>query len=267
MKHPFILLSSCILGLILLSQNNTQASGNFSVSARMQYFNYEEFDDNGLSLNKETGFIHGIGFKLIDRNHQLNLEIYDGTVDYDGQLQSGTPHQTDTEEMIYYLSYRYLIPVFETPERYHYYFGISHQTWERNILPRNNINGLFETYRWLTASAGIESVVHQLSDSQLSIGLGFIYIVDAEIEIDLSDLGYGEPVLDIENKPGFEAELKYTSTLSDSRLLNIGVQYTHSQFGKSNSAALSNGSNTIIIFEPDSTSNHVRFYLEVNQRF
>ena len=70
------------------------------VSADLMYFNYAEFDTSGETLNTEIGFLPGITVSAVHPfraiNNTFEFSLYDGRVDYDGQTQSGQPHQTET---------------------------------------------------------------------------------------------------------------------------------------------------------------------------
>ncbi len=256
---------SCLLFISL--SNCAQAENNIGVSARLQYFNYEEFDINGTSLNQETGFIPGFGITLNEGSHTFAFEYLDGTVDYDGQTQAGSPHKTDTEQTIYKFSYRLSIPATNVDEQAYYYLGIEYQNWERDILPNNNVNGLYEVYRWWTASIGVNSAIYSDANKHLYLDIGLTHNFAGDIEIDLVDFGFGEPVLDLENKPGFQASLEYSEEYSENQIMTLGIKYTYSEFGRSDPVTLSDGFTTITIFEPDSKSNHVTLYLELSQTF
>ena len=72
--------------------------------------------------------------------------------------------------------------------------------------------------------------------------------------IDLTDAGFGSPVLDLGNSIGFSGELKYEFKQASNSSLQFGVQFKTWEFGRSNSKTISNGSDIITITEPDSTT-------------
>ncbi|MBI5419683.1 MAG: hypothetical protein HZA60_06320 [Deltaproteobacteria bacterium] len=67
---------------------------------KVESFKWKEFDDGGNRLLKESGPRYGVGYSgslIRDRAFfRPRAEYFRGTVDYDGQTQSGTPVQTDT---------------------------------------------------------------------------------------------------------------------------------------------------------------------------
>ena len=84
--------------------------------------------------------------------------------------------------------------------------------------------------------------------------------------IDLSDAGFGENTLDLGNGYGFSAELKYEIRASDRGKVQLGIQATTWDFGRSNTKTISNGSGVITITEPDSTTTQAIFYAGYVQR-
>lgn len=70
-----------------------------SVYGRVEYFIWEEWEGNDRLL-QETGPRFAVGLNRTYMREQITfsprLELFYGGVDYDGQLQDGTPHTTDT---------------------------------------------------------------------------------------------------------------------------------------------------------------------------
>jgi len=73
----------------------------FQIGFDVRYFDYEE-----PGLMEESGWMYGIiGSYIYHGNNKLmletNLSYVVGELDYDGQLQDGTPHTTDTDDWIF----------------------------------------------------------------------------------------------------------------------------------------------------------------------
>ncbi|MDH5473149.1 MAG: hypothetical protein OEY61_09860, partial [Gammaproteobacteria bacterium] len=246
---------------LLLNTHIIQADNAFSVSGSLLYFDYEEFSDSGLSLNHETGFIPGINMNYRLENNQLAFTLHDGSVEYNGQTQSGSPHQTDTIETLYTLTYRHYFPVTDGLNRNNYYTGLGYQFWERDIQARNNINRLFEEYSWWTIEAGIQTLIYRQNNYQVTLDLGLLHTINGIIYIDLTDIGYGYPHLSLGNRAGINTHLTFTKLITDNQSLYINLNYKHWKFGKSNSQTLNNGTSGITITEPASHSNHSQLSL------
>ena len=77
------------------------ASGEYDLYGNVQSFTWKEFQ-NGDQLLKESGPIFGIGaaakWTVVNQlTLKLNGEFFIGSIDYDGQTQSGIPVETDTD--------------------------------------------------------------------------------------------------------------------------------------------------------------------------
>lgn len=256
----------CMLCLVIVTPS-TFAGNSKQLSIDLLYFDYEEFDVTGFSLNHESGFIPGLATRLNHEQHSFEASIHNGTVDYDGYTQSLTPHQTDTKQTLINLSYRYHILLNEIDDQNKYFLGVSYKYWFRDIQPNNGVNGLEETYTWFTVEAGIQSVIFSKQNHALLLELGLLHTLNGTISIDLENSGFGSPELDLGNKPGIKGGLKFQYKTSQVQMIEIGVDYSHWQFGRSNSEILSNGFQTITITEPESKSNHTLFYVGLNQQF
>jgi hypothetical protein len=79
------------------------------VAAGLMCFDYESTNVFGSTLDQETGYIPGFTVAALQPyrsiRNTVEFSLYGGDVDYDGQTQSGQPHQTTTEETIYRLLY------------------------------------------------------------------------------------------------------------------------------------------------------------------
>lgn len=267
MHHPVTLLIT-ILALFLLNTSISRADSHFSLSANLLYFDYEEYDDAGLSLNHEFGFIPGIGFHLTGSNNMFSFQLFDGNVEYDGQTQAGTPHQTTTDETVYRLNYRHTFSPDFSSVKTNYFLGINYQIWDRSILPNNGVSGLFEQYRWWSAEAGFISTLSQYNNDTVTLELGLSYSFNGTILVDLTPFGSGEPVLDLGNRPGARVALVYQKMLSTNQALTFTLEHRHWEFGKSNLHTITTGAwagSTIL--EPESRSDHSLFSVSLSSYF
>jgi hypothetical protein len=226
------------------------------IAAELMYFDYEETVTSGnmlITLNQETGFIPGITiaatlpYRRIDNTFEFSA--YDGQVDYDGQTQTGQPHQTTTEENIYRLLYKLSWSPLSTDAAF---YGKTYwQVWERDIQASSGVNGLFERYQWWTVEAGAQLPFFKHDNQNILLELGLLASLNGTIMVDLTNAGLGSPVLDLGNSIGFSSELKYEFKQSNNSSLQFGVQFKTWEFGRSNNETLVDGST---IYEPDSTT-------------
>jgi len=240
---------------------NTFAETNISVSPGIMYFNYEEFDLNDVTLDTEIGFLPGISFLIKEKQHSLGAHIFSGEVEYDGQTQLGVPHKTDTDETLYYLFYRH---DFLTTNQHNFFVGLNYQFWERFIQANNGVGSLYEEYSWWSAEAGIK---YTTDNQHLILEVAGFRTFNGDILIDLSNLGYGEPVLNLGDKFGLRSLLAVNLKTDSFSSMQMGVEYKYWGFGRSNTETLSNGITAISIVEPESKSNLLRFFINFTQSF
>ena len=187
---------------------------DLGVSGELMFFDYEETDTLGNSLNREKGLIPGLTFSGIHQynniSNALELSIYDGQVDYSGQTQAGQPHQTTTEETILKLAYRLGWSPASTEAAF--YGSAYWQQWERDIQATNGISGLFERYEWWTVEAGVQAPFFRDDSQHLFLEMGMLATMNGDIMIDLKPLGYGAHTLNLGNSIGFASALKYQMT-------------------------------------------------------
>ena len=253
---------------LLLTSANCDAL-NLGVAAELMYFDYEETDLDGSRLNTETGFIPGasIAASGLHRgiDHAVEFSLYGGDVNYDGQTQAGTPHQTTTEQTIYRLQYRFS-GTLETTDA-DLYGKIYWQQWDRDIQPNAGVSGLFERYQWWSIEAGVEVPLMRKDRQDLLLELGVLATLNGTIMVDLSDAGFGQPELDLGSGIGFSGEIRYEAVQSNNSSLHFGISYRTWEFGRSNSAIVSDGVNTFIITEPDSQTAQTRLFARYVHRF
>jgi hypothetical protein len=128
-------------------------------------------------------------------------------------------------------------------------------------MPSDGVSGLLERYQWWTIEAGLRTTLWQQLSHSLTFELGVLETSYGTIQIDLSDSGYGKPVLDLGNGLGASLSLEYAVELTSNNRLQLGIGYSRWKFGRSNSKAVSNGAGTIIVTEPDSLSNQTTLSL------
>jgi len=249
-------ITNCIMLACILAVSANSHALDLRVAAELMYFDYEETDIFGSTLNQETGLIPGFtvatSHPYRSIRNTVEFSLFGGAVDYDGRTQAGQPHQTTTEETVY----RILYMLSWSPESTEgaFYGKTYWQQWDRDIQPNNGVPGLFERYQWWTAEAGVQVPFIKDEKQNLLLELGMLTTFNGTIMVDLTDSGFGKPVLDLGNGIGFSGELKYVHKQAKNSSFQFGVQLKGWEFGRSNSKTISNGITTITITEPDSTT-------------
>ena len=241
---------------VLMSASAGSHAFDLGIAAEMMYFDYEETDISGNLLNQETGFIPGLSLSAAQAFYNINntfkISAYDGQVDYDGQTQSGQPHETTTEETIYRMLYK--LSWSPASSQSALYGEAGWQQWDRDIHPTNGVLGLFERYQWWSLEAGVQLPFIKNESQDLSLQLGMLTTFNGTIMIDLTEAGYGNHTLDLGDDFGFTGELRYRYRQARHSSLQLGLQVRTWDLGRSNSKTITNGSRFISITEPDSTS-------------
>ena len=247
------IITSRIFPVCIYALTTSAHAMDLRMAADLMYFDYEETDAFGNSLNQETGFMPGFTVAASQPSRSLHntveFSLYGGDVDYDGQTQAGQPHQTTTEETIYRLLYK----LSWSPEDSEgaFYGKAYWQQWDRNILPNDGVSGLFERYQWWTVEAGAQVPFIKDEKHSLLFELGMLATFNGTIMVDLTNSGLGSPELDLGNGVGFSGELKYAFMQAKNSSFQLGVQLKTWEFGRSNTETLADGRT---IYEPDSST-------------
>ena len=237
----------------------------FSIAPGIMYFNYDEFDDNKVTLDTEIGFIPGFSFNIQDNHNSFGGHIFTGEVEYDGQTQAGVPVITDTDESLYYFYFRH---DFLTDNTSHNFFvGLNYQLWERFIQSTAGVSSLYEEYRWWHLEAGFKLEKTLGNNSKYKFELAGTRTINGRILVDLEPFGFASPTLQLGDKPGLRSLLALELKADSYSIMSIGVEYKYWGFGKSNTETLSNGIDTISVHEPESVSNLLRFFVQFTQGF
>lgn len=80
----------------------TAVASEIDIAGGIEYFQWEEYSDSGNKYLDETGpryFVEVVGTNRLESDWDIDFggRFYSGTVDYDGQTQSGRPVTTDTD--------------------------------------------------------------------------------------------------------------------------------------------------------------------------
>lgn len=225
---------------------------DYSLGTHIKYTDYEEFDLDGSSLNHETGFVPGIDLSVSHTHHRIWGSYSYGNVAYDGQLQSGVPHKTDTNYILLSGGYEFNYRV----DKSTLLLGVSQHQWQRHILPNNGIVGVNSIYTWQQLHVGVRQLTNLIYDIPIEIEFGLIRTRQANVDINLESFGFGSPQLEPGDKTGFQAAFRYNKSLAEKLVLHVQLSTARWEFARSQSKTISNGVSTVSIAEPRSLSWH-----------
>ncbi len=251
------------LGLLLWAAEPARAdlrNLEWTLAASPVFFDYREFDRNDRELNHERGLLPGIqgalranGDKLFAR---VNLSLQRGMVHYDGETQSGTPVQTDTETRLISASAE---PGFWlNPERRQWgpFLRLALNRWDRDIQDTGNVQGIYEIYRWKEVGAGLRHVWQRPRGQRwghevAALGYG---VVNGSIFVELSGL-QGSNLNDTRLRLGdnLGGRIRYTASreLNNDSRLRVEPWLATWGFSRSNTRTAGGG---LAVTEPRSIS-------------
>lgn len=224
----------------LLSAPLACLSAEIQLGAGFQNVKVHEVDTEGKTLDTETGNLPFLmanfnfslmsGWSLINEN-QLSI----GNLDYDGQLQNGTPYKTKTDTVfrIHSLS-------IQTPNISSWLDGkqkisatLGYHFWRRHIKGKDNVSDLNEDYNWKTLGIGLS---HTNQNKDIVIKASIHQSFDGQMEADIPNFGSG--TLSLPN--GIEYRLNGEYQLSKNRNFSshLGMSYSYLNVPRSSSSGL-----------------------------
>ncbi|NOZ52181.1 MAG: hypothetical protein GXP08_03395 [Gammaproteobacteria bacterium] len=262
-----------IITALIIFSNGVFAQAKFNISPGVKYFNYEETDDNGVFLNKETGFIAGIQGSITQRPDNnsvyasINAGYFDGRIQYDGHTQNGADLLTQTDETFYHAGLTVGENLMLKGAPLAIYTTIEYRQWDRDILATERTLGLFERYKWWELSFGVIHDLIKNTSHNLTLDVSVIRTLSPKMAVDLSAQGFGKPVLDLGSKLGAAIELSYTLRAADNYRIGVAGKYKTWRFGASKTRAVSNGLNSATIIEPSSMTHTAEMRIVIERYF
>lgn len=149
-------MAACLLVPIVAdaggSRGDAPGTWNGGMAFSVAQFHYEEFLNDAV-LDRETGalpgFVAALGYARGRWQAHGRLAYHRGTVDYDGQTQSGVQVLSRSDAAILDFSVRggYRLAAIG-PWRSSVYGGLGYRHWERDIHSTSQAIGVSEVYRW-----------------------------------------------------------------------------------------------------------------------
>lgn len=248
---------SLILFTFLIFSNcygSEDAGTRLTLSPSLLYFDYTEFGTTNKVLDRELGWLPGLEADLshtFTSGWSINVfsAYYQGTVDYTGQTQSGTPLTTDTGTKFFRLGGRVKKDIYKN---IHLYVGAQQHRWDRDIKDTSIASGIDETYRWLEYSIGLDSDIFINQNNLINVDIAYLLTRDATIDVDLSRINLGSATLDIGDGNGGRISLSWKTIYTKSTRLGLTFFFEAWNFGRSNTKQTQGGSSPIFVTEPRS---------------
>lgn len=225
----------------------------------LQYYDSREYADSGDRLNREAGWLGGLGARwqkaLSPRlTVALGGEYAPGHVDYDGQTQSGTPFDSTTDIRVFRLGGDASVCLLAC--RALFRGGLTWYARDRNIQGHGGVSGLYEEYRWHEWTLGADWYLD--SGRYITLGAEWLYVADAQMMIDLSDFGGGEPVVSLPDSSGHRIKLAYRFP---GRPISLSLVHEWLAIEASDAIRVRLDSGPALVNEPESRAEHWTFSL------
>lgn len=261
-------LKKLLLLALAISPYQANSTNSLEVAPGFYFFNYKEFNQADQLLDKEEGTLPGVKINFSQKQDlttlQTHFAVYSGTVDYIGQTQSGTPHRTDTDTSLVNLGLELLLEDVSIL-RSHLFFGFQYWRWDRDILTRNNVQGLHEIYHWYELEMGLRFNSEIVEQSWYWLDLSGLYVTNANMKIRLPS---SRLTLDLGSSPG--ARLRAGKSWSSNENLRLSLAFfaEYWEFGRSNTLFTDDFyGQAAYITEPRSESFHSGLEFSFSTRF
>lgn len=246
-----------------------------SYAADLYRFGYKEFDDAGVLLDREDGFVPGAKFSVSSDKEIDHLifsgraAVYGGSVDYDGQTQLSVPFQTTTDTSFFHfgadLGYSFT--------HFDLYGTATYKLWERNILSGRDANGggvsgLKEDYSWWELGIKIaKTISSEKNNNKIRLGAEIFSIEHPELDVHL--IGFDTAKLKLASKYGYRLTADHVWPVSPALSFALGTYYEFYEFGRSPNVqpTLFGSPAGPQIFEPKSETSSWGFNVSATQRF
>jgi len=231
-------------------------------------FDYEEFDDNDNSYDREEGWIPGmnagVGLEGERWFAESSLLWSSGQVDY-----HSPGNDSETDEEILNLEILAGTPVFARDrQRLSLVAGGGHRKWQRDIHSTPNALGLDETYRWFYWLLGLRGEHEFNRQTRIVADAQLTRTVNPEIDVQFK-ANYADDVsLDLGDETAFKLSIVVHRQLGNGAHLWLMPWYERWDLGRSKVADLYRDGAVIgTVREPRSETHNYGISLGVRWEF
>lgn len=255
-----------ITGLISTSVS-VASEAEYHIGVALMKFDYDEYTDNNVFLDGESGFIPGVVLKRKQDHTTYYSEwvgqLHGNTINYDGQTQGGTPLTTKSDAVIFDTHFK-LGFHFAEAQNHGLYFGLGYRYWFRNIRSGHDINGspvagLLEHYYWLYGLFGYAANYTVNENVNVGFDIRLTNMINAKMDIDfLGYNNYDNTQVNLGNRSGarFAVPIQIKTR---NRSFIVSPYYEIIDIGRSNNVRVTSGGvpTTIEVYEPRSETRNV----------
>ncbi len=177
---------ACLLLSVWIYPSNLCA-WEYKLTPQIHYLDYLEVDEQGNTLNTETGWLKGLDSSMMGAYRhwtlQSHVQLLQGTVDYQGHTQSGQPHHTQTKQIYIQYGVSTGLPfsvygITLTPT-----LALDKHHWRRDIQAKGLVSQLVEDYQWWLLKPSIKAQINTARLGDLSIQLGLTRTQQAAMRV------------------------------------------------------------------------------------
>jgi hypothetical protein len=238
--------ASVAVAMITLS-GSVLAESNFQWTIGVQQKNWQEFDENGERLLKETGPLLELGMRYQLRSYYrtglISAKVYGGSLDYDGHTWGGEPVSTSSKYLGASLEYLAANAIIRDDPMWTFQYGAGVDGWNREIHNTDLGVDQKETYLVLSAKAGVGFNYH---NHMLSLGVKYPVYAHSKAAA-LPDSGMSDASLSLGRK--ITPYLAFETSLS--RNTRFTLAYEAYNFTKSAPVRVSPD---VVVYQPETTT-------------
>lgn len=256
-KMPFAIAPLLLLSFSAIAENEVY------VGAGGQYYTLLEHDRiTGRQLVKEQGWLPSIvyGLDWPTGRYRFHGQIQQslGVISYDGQTQSGIPHQTETT---HYLTQGNVSMGIMATKLTELYLGLNLQEDIRNVANRNNVYGATEIYDEVMLRYGIKQTLFNHRNQQLLAWAEAQAVYHASSRVN-QRVAFDDTTIFLRKGSAYAFGLRYQKRLTDKKSWFIDSSYYVHQYKDSSFEPLtSNGNATAnIAYQPPISFTHNSIY-------
>jgi len=184
-----------LIGSFLLSPlaqaADAQGAVDLHVGASVLRFDFREVADTGEQLVREQGVLPGVlggvGQTLGRWRWSAELSYYAGSVQYDGQTQTGATFDTKTDATLTRVRARAL-RLLDPEGRFAAGLGLGYRQWQRQIRGRGMVSGLDERFVAGDVSAEARLSVLRSETTTVDIDLQAAWPLRPQVKIDFGGI-------------------------------------------------------------------------------
>jgi hypothetical protein len=264
-----VVIASILVGAVpsTVNADALRFTGNLGIS--LASFEYEETDESGSTLDKESGLFPELNLSLkLDSGSWFilgDLRYLKGTADYTAYPVSKPPLESTTEEDI--IDFSLLIGVqkeFSNAATLAVYGGLGFRYWARDIQSTADASGLYEEYEWGYMLIGISPAMRIGPTDRLGADLQLRKAFDAKLDVDFKNINYDPVSLPLDDGIGLRLALNWSHEINKGFGFTLGPFLDLWEFDRSADVDLRQGDSIVgSLYEPASLTQviGIRFYL------